>query len=81
MLVLSRKPGESIRIGRSIRIKIVATDRGSVKLGIDAPDDVRILRGELEWWNDNDSEPTTVSGPPSMLSKAAKPRDPAMVIC
>ena len=47
MLVLSRKKSEMIRIGENIVIKVIRTGHGTVKLGIDAPADVRILRGEL----------------------------------
>ena len=47
MLVLTRKPAEMIRIGDDIVIKVIKTSKGSVKIGIEAPDDVRVLRGEL----------------------------------
>jgi carbon storage regulator len=47
MLVLTRKHGEMIQIGDSIVIKVIATGRGKCKLGIEAPANVRVLRGEL----------------------------------
>ncbi len=47
MLILSRKLDESILIGDSITIKVVAIDKGVVKLGIDAPAHIRVLRSEL----------------------------------
>lgn len=47
MLVLTRKQAETIHIGDGITIKVIATGRGKVKLGIDAPASVRVLRGEL----------------------------------
>ena len=47
MLVLSRKLDESILIGDNIRVKIVAMDNGMVKLGIDAPKEISIMRDEL----------------------------------
>ncbi|NNJ24614.1 carbon storage regulator [Alienimonas chondri] len=47
MLVLTRKSDESIRIGNDVVIKVIRTGKGTVKLGIEAPGDVRILRGEL----------------------------------
>ncbi len=47
MLVLSRKPAETIQIGDDIVIKVIRTGSGAVKLGIDAPDHVRVMRGEL----------------------------------
>lgn len=47
MLVLSRKPSESIIIGDSIVVKVIRTGRNTVSLGIIAPDDIRVLRGEI----------------------------------
>lgn len=47
MLVLSRKQGESIRINDNITIKIVSVGPGRVKIAIDAPSNVTILREEL----------------------------------
>jgi len=47
MLILSRKLDESILIGDSITLKVISIDKGSVKLGIDAPVNVRVLRSEL----------------------------------
>lgn len=47
MLILSRKENESIVIGDNITVKIVSIEKGLVKLGIDAPSDITILRSEL----------------------------------
>jgi len=47
MLVLTRKRNEQIKIGENIVITVVESSRGSVKLGIQAPHDVRVLRAEL----------------------------------
>lgn len=47
MLVISRKNNESILIGDDIEIVVVKIDDGSVKLAINAPKDVTILRKEL----------------------------------
>lgn len=47
MLVLSRKVGESVLIGDRIHITVVAVHGNQVRLGFNAPDDVRILREEL----------------------------------
>ncbi len=48
MLILSRKENESITIGDHITIKIIGIDKGSVKLGFEAPSDMLILREELK---------------------------------
>lgn len=47
MLILGRKEGDSIIIDGDIRIVVVSCDRGGVRIGIEAPPDVRILRGEI----------------------------------
>lgn len=47
MLVLSRKPGQSIIINGNIRITIVESDRGKVRVGIEAPADIPVLREEI----------------------------------
>lgn len=48
MLVLTRKETQSIRIGEDIIITVVQSGSSSVKIGIEAPRDIRIVRGELE---------------------------------
>ena len=48
MLVLSRRPGERILIGDQISITILRATGGSVRVGIEAPHDVPILRDELQ---------------------------------
>ncbi|UCM99868.1 carbon storage regulator CsrA [Sulfurimonas sp. SWIR-19] len=47
MLVLARKADESIIIGDNIVVKIISVENGVVKLGIDAPKEVAIIRNEL----------------------------------
>ncbi len=47
MLILTRKEGESIRIGDNITIKIVAMDNKHVKIGIEAPRNVSVNREEI----------------------------------
>ena len=47
MLILSRKAGEKIYIGDDIVLVVTKIDRGKVRIGIDAPKDIPILREEL----------------------------------
>lgn len=47
MLVITRKEGESLLIGDNIKINITKVNDGSVKIAIDAPKDMTILRSEL----------------------------------
>ena len=48
MLVLSRKVGERLVIGGNITVVISRVAGNRVTIGIEAPDDVRIVRGELQ---------------------------------
>lgn len=52
MLVLTRKANEKIRLGDDITITVVKISNGSIRLGIDAPRNVRILRSEIEAFDD-----------------------------
>lgn len=47
MLVLGRSPGEYVMIGDDIMVKVVKSDKGDLRLAIDAPEQVRISRGEV----------------------------------
>jgi carbon storage regulator len=47
MLVLSRKLGQSFRLGPDVRVTIVKIDRNSVRIGIEAPGEVPIQREEI----------------------------------
>jgi len=47
MLVLSRKLNEKIKLGEDIEITIVAISGDSVRIGINAPRDLKILRNEI----------------------------------
>lgn len=47
MLILRRREGETLLIGKEIRITVLNTSDGSVRLAIDAPKEIPILRGEL----------------------------------
>ncbi|WP_442509345.1 carbon storage regulator [Novipirellula sp. SH528] len=60
MLVLSRKSGESIRLGDDIVLTVTRAKGNRVQLAIEAPRDVPIRRAEL------DSKPATNSAKPSV---------------
>ena len=47
MLVLSRKLGQALNLGGDVRITVVKIDGGSVRIGIEAPDEVPIKRLEI----------------------------------
>jgi carbon storage regulator len=48
MLVLSRRESERIRLGDSIVVTVVQVAGERVRLGIEAPPEIRVLRDELE---------------------------------
>ncbi len=47
MLVLSRKTDESIQIGENVSIRILKVKGNQVRIGIEAPREVRVVRSEL----------------------------------
>lgn len=47
MLILSRKPGETVVIDGQIRVKIIRVEGDVVKIGIEAPEEISIHRQEL----------------------------------
>ncbi len=55
MLVLTRKQSEKIRIGDNITITVIRMKGKSVRLGIEAPSSVSVLRGELAFDSGHDS--------------------------
>ncbi len=71
MLVLSRRPGEKVVIGNGITLTVVEIRGNQVRLGIDAPDQVRILRGELDCWRE---EPAGGEEAPELVPACPHPR-------
>lgn len=47
MLVLGRKPGEYVMIGNEIKVKVIRSNEGDLRLAIDAPREVTVTRGEI----------------------------------
>lgn len=60
MLVLSRKNGESIRVGNDIEITVCQVSGNRVRLAISAPKDVSIRRSELD-----DRQRSEAASPPT----------------
>ena len=80
MLVLTRKQNETIKIGDSITITVVRTKGKTVRLGIDAPAEMSVLRGELVFdtsdvADDDDEEGPVATGRPRS-EKAVAARNP-----
>jgi carbon storage regulator len=47
MLILTRQAGEAITIGDGVKVVVLGVDRRGVRIGIEAPSHVRILRAEI----------------------------------
>lgn len=47
MLILTRKVGESIMIGDSVEVKVLGLRGGQIKIGIEAPKDLKVHREEI----------------------------------
>lgn len=76
MLVLTRKANETIKIGDGIVLKVICTGTKSVRIGIEAPGDVRILRGELQEYPPANEMRSAVVTPP-FVADAVADADPA----
>ena len=70
MLVLTRKHNETLHIGNDVVITIVRVRGDSVRIGIQAPKDVHIMRSELIG-----TPAKQADNPADMQAKAAKPSD------
>jgi carbon storage regulator len=62
MLVLGRKLGEEIVIGSGIRVTVLGIHKGKVRLGLAAPQALKIHRGEVRRRIDDDSRQADVDG-------------------
>ncbi|HEY6365453.1 MAG TPA: carbon storage regulator CsrA [Candidatus Binatia bacterium] len=47
MLILSRRPGESLTIGDDVVVTVIGVSGNQIRLGITAPREVRVLRAEI----------------------------------
>ncbi|MBF0480347.1 MAG: carbon storage regulator CsrA [Desulfovibrionaceae bacterium] len=47
MLILTRRPGESLHVGDNIKITILAVQGKQIKIGLDVPDDIPVYREEV----------------------------------
>jgi len=70
MLVLSRKLDQEICIGNEIRIRIVKIKGNTVRIGIEAPGEVKIIRSELEFESNQRGQSSDLSSDPSDLNTA-----------
>lgn len=74
MLVLSRKVGQELIIGDNIRIVVSRVAGNRVSLAIDAPNDVHVIRAELQEIREEFSAPTPPAARESLRSRVASRR-------
>jgi carbon storage regulator len=77
MLILGRREGDSILIDGGIKIVVVACDRHGVRIGIEAPSHVKILRGEIAQQVAHENQAAAAPANPSWLSELGAPVIPA----
>ena len=78
MLVIRRRLGESLLVGADIEIEVLEISANRVKLGVKAPKQVRVLRGEVKLTREQNviasaSSPDSVS---SLLQQIAITKEP-----
>ncbi|TWT78516.1 hypothetical protein Pla123a_13090 [Posidoniimonas polymericola] len=73
MLVLSRKETQRIRVGDSVVVTIVKVSGDKVRVGIEAPSDMLVLRDELEPWETSPAAPLAPQEPIAVPSLLASP--------
>jgi len=59
MLILSRRPGETLRIGADIQIEVIAIKGNQVRIGITAPRNVAVDREEIAVRKANEPRPAS----------------------
>ena len=69
MLILRRKSGESLLIGKDVKITIMEVNEGSVRIAIDAPKEITILRSELVQAADANRDAAKAEAKPELLSQ------------
>ena len=79
MLVLTRKAGESFRIGQNIIVSVVKTSSGHVKLGVTAPATISVHREEIYQKIRKENQAATVTGglAPGILDQFLSPEKSA----
>ncbi len=72
MLILSRKVGETLCINDDIEIKIVEVSGDKVKLGVEAPKNVKVLRSELRQTIESNKKASDAVSPDALKDMLGK---------
>ena len=67
MLILQRKPGETVVIGEDITVSVISIEGGRVRLAISAPPEISILRSELLDAREANLDSAVEEAPPTEL--------------
>src|SRR5262245_10984183 len=78
MLVLSRKTRQQIKIGENVTITILLVKGQTVRVGIEAPRNVRVLRAELPAFDDESVEQATPDAPAKAMETAPRAHSDAV---
>lgn len=73
MLILTRKVGEMIRIGDAVMVRVLEVRGSQVRLGVDAPPEVRIFREEVYRSIQAEQQESSEPGHPPNGDRAEKP--------
>ena len=73
MLILTRRPHESIRVGTRVRITVLGFKGSQVRLGIEAPADVSVDREEIWERKQQEQEALADSSVPTLHEKSSVP--------
>ncbi|MBV8716334.1 MAG: carbon storage regulator CsrA [Chloroflexi bacterium] len=79
MLILSRRPEQSVHLGDHIKITVLGVEGDRVKLGIQAPAEIVVLRNELfqQVQSANSAAATTVRPSPTAIAALLRGKHPA----
>ena len=80
MLVLSRKEGERISIGDNITLIVSKVSGNRVTIGIEAPRDVKVVRGELQLQKTSEIDLESAMTPPDKKRPSSTLRDFAAAV-
>ena len=73
MLILTRRPHESIRVGTRVRITVLGFKGSQVRLGIEAPADVSVDREEIWERKQQEQEALAKDSVPTLHEKSSVP--------
>jgi carbon storage regulator len=73
MLILTRRPHESIRVGTRVRITVLGFKGSQVRLGIEAPPDVSVDREEIWERKQQEQEALAEGSVPALHEKSSVP--------